>query len=130
MFGALPQHCEMNDSREVLIAERLEYGFRSIGLLKNGRTNHGVSQGQKALRAIIIGERRTYEFSLLLFNTLRFHINQIHDANGLVTPLSEDIGTLCAGLAATADAIDERGNLIEINSQQGLEKLLSRFQTF
>lgn len=44
------------------------------------------------------------------------------------TPLSDDIGTLCAGLAATADAIDERGELIELKDQESLESLLNRYR--
>eukprot|EP00535_Pseudo-nitzschia_heimii_P005990 CAMPEP_0197180630 /NCGR_PEP_ID=MMETSP1423-20130617/5176_1 /TAXON_ID=476441 /ORGANISM="Pseudo-nitzschia heimii, Strain UNC1101" /LENGTH=276 /DNA_ID=CAMNT_0042630737 /DNA_START=130 /DNA_END=963 /DNA_ORIENTATION=- len=46
------------------------------------------------------------------------------------TPLSEDIGTLCAGLAATADAMDERGELIEVADQESLESLLDRYGAF
>jgi len=43
-------------------------------------------------------------------------------------PLSEDIGTLCAGLAATADVRDERGALIEVADQSSLELLLDRYE--
>jgi len=45
------------------------------------------------------------------------------------TPLSEDIGTLCAGLAANASAMDERGALVEVADQASLEALLSRYGT-
>ena len=48
-------------------------------------------------------------------------------SNDTETPLSEDIGTLCAGLAATADAMDERGALIEVADQASLESLLGRY---
>lgn len=44
------------------------------------------------------------------------------------TPLSEDIGTLCAGLAATADAMEERGSLIEVSDEASLESLLGRYE--
>lgn len=46
------------------------------------------------------------------------------------TPLSDDIGTLCAGLAASADAMDEKGALIEIADQTSLESLLCHYETF
>merc|ERR1712241_841084 len=42
-------------------------------------------------------------------------------------PLSEEIGTLCAGLAAAADAKDDRGALIEVATQESLESLLRRY---
>jgi len=45
------------------------------------------------------------------------------------TPLSEDIGTLCAGLAAHADAMEERGALVEVADQESLESLLSHYGT-
>lgn len=45
-----------------------------------------------------------------------------------VNPLSEDIGTLCAGLAATSDAMEEMGALIEIANQASLESLLSNYE--
>lgn len=49
--------------------------------------------------------------------------------NDTATPLSEDIGTLCAGLVATADNMDERGSLIEVGNQEVLESLLSQYGT-
>ena len=52
-----------------------------------------------------------------------------HNANNTATPLSEDIGTLCAGLAANASAMDERGALVEVADQASLEALLSRYST-
>lgn len=42
-------------------------------------------------------------------------------------PLSDDIGTLCAGLAATADQKDEFGKLIEISDQDVLDSLLDQY---
>lgn len=46
-----------------------------------------------------------------------------------VRPLSQDIGTICAGLAATADAKDDRGSLIEVVDQESLASLLTRYET-
>jgi len=42
-------------------------------------------------------------------------------------PLSEDIGTLCAGLAANADGKDDHGTLIEVSNQQILESLMLQY---
>ena len=55
-------------------------------------------------------------------------INQFNLRVHIEHPLSEDIGTLCAGLAATADVRDERGALIEVTDQSSLELLLDRYE--
>ena len=55
-------------------------------------------------------------------------INQFNLCVRTDHPLSEDIGTLCAGLAATADVRDERGALIEVSDQSSLESLLDRYE--
>jgi hypothetical protein len=57
------------------------------------------------------------------------HINESFFANKTATPLSEDIGILCAGVAAAADVMDERGALIEVADQASLESLLSQYGT-
>mmetsp|Transcript_5929 Transcript_5929/g.5789 ORF Transcript_5929/g.5789 Transcript_5929/m.5789 type:complete len:278 (+) Transcript_5929:108-941(+) len=45
-------------------------------------------------------------------------------------PLSEDIGTLCAGLVATADNKEEMGTLIEVADQARLESLLDQYSKY
>lgn len=45
-------------------------------------------------------------------------------------PLSEDIGTLCAGLVATADNKEEMGTLIEIADHARLEFLLDQYSKY
>jgi len=42
-------------------------------------------------------------------------------------PLSEDIGTLCAGLAANADGKDDSGTLIDVSDQQILDSLMQQY---
>lgn len=42
-------------------------------------------------------------------------------------PLSEDIGTLCAGLAANVDRKDDAGTLIEVSDQHILESLIQHY---
>jgi len=46
-----------------------------------------------------------------------------------IRPLSEEIGTLCAGVAANAFARDDVGKLIEVSDEEMLETLITQYST-